>query len=107
MPCRLLVLSVVVLASAAGASHAQTGQRGDGRELGIGLSLGAASMSVGDGRNWDFGASVLGRFSLDSRNRFLVIAEFNPLGVGDPVAGESFRAFNVLGASAARIRTCT
>ena len=96
MPSRVLVLSAVALASAASTSLAQTGQSETGRQFGIGLGLGAASMSVGDDRNWDFGASILGRFGLDSRNRFLVIVEFNPLGVGNPVADESFTALNLL-----------
>jgi hypothetical protein len=93
---RVLLLGVAVVASAASAGHAETGQRGDGREFGIGLGAGSASMSVGDESKRTFGASIIGRIGLDSRNRVLLIAEFSPLGVDNPVADESFRAFNVL-----------
>ena len=90
------VLGVALLASAASAGDAPSGPPAAGRAYGIGLGLGSGSMSVGDDRQSTFGASVLGRIGLDSRNRFLAVAEVNPLAVGSPVADEAFRAVNVL-----------
>lgn len=92
----VVVLSVAVLASVAMASEAQQGQSGSGRAFGFGLGLGVAAMSVGDESNSTLGGSILGRVGLDSRNRFLLMAEFNPLRVDSPVLDESFRAINVL-----------
>lgn len=93
----LVVLSMAVLASVATTSEAaEQGPPGKRRAFGFGVGLGAAAMSVGSDSNSTLGASILGRVGIDSRNRFLVIAEFNPLRVGSPVLAESFRAINVL-----------
>jgi hypothetical protein len=90
------VLSMAVLASVATACEAQQRQSGSGRAFGFGLGLGAASMSVGGDSNSTLGASIVGRVGLDSRNRFLLATELNPLGVVSPVLDESFRAIDVL-----------
>jgi hypothetical protein len=93
---RRVVLSVALLASAASASDTQTALPAEGRAFGIGLGLGSASMSVGDETNRDFSASVVGRIGLDSRNRFLLMAELYPVGVTNPVADETARSLGVL-----------
>ena len=89
-----LIVATVVLAASVG--HAQTARQEEGRRFGLGLGLGSGSMSVGSETNRAFEASILARIGIDSRNRFLAMAELNPLGVGNPVGDESFRALNVL-----------
>jgi hypothetical protein len=67
-----------------------------GRALGVGAILGLGSMSIGgDGRS-SFVAGVSARIGLDSRNRFLLMAEVQPVGVRSPIADESFTAVNLL-----------
>jgi hypothetical protein len=53
-------------------------------------------MSVGDSRTTTGGVSISGRIGIDSRNRLLLMAEFNPIEVTNPVMDESFRAANIL-----------
>jgi len=93
---RLVIFGVAVLGAGATASEAQEGKPANARALGFGMGVGTASMSVGDSRNSVVGASILGRIGIDSRNRFLLIAEFNPAQVTNPVMDESFSAVNVL-----------
>lgn len=71
------------------------GQR-DEKAYGFGLGFGTGRMSVGSRTNSDFGIILLGRLGLDSRNRFLLVAEVNPLEVESPVMDEAFRAANIL-----------
>jgi hypothetical protein len=53
-------------------------------------------MQVGHESETSVVAGGLGRIGIDSRNRFLLIGEFNFLRVDNPVADESFRAIGVL-----------
>lgn len=96
MRTAFVVLSVAVLASVAAASEAQQPPSGNRRAFGFGVGVGAAAMSVGSDSNATLGVSILGRVGIDSGNRFLVVAEFDPLEVDSPVLDESFRAVNVL-----------
>ena len=92
----LMALGLAMLAPVATSSEAQQRPSGSGRALGLGVGLGVAGMSVGGDNNSVLAASVLGRVGIDSRNRFLLVAEFNPFEVDSPAAEESFRDVNVL-----------
>ncbi len=85
---------IVTFVASAAADDAQQAQPGHGKGLGLGLGRGA--MSVGDETRSSFGASLLGHLSLDSRNRFILTAEVNPLKVSSPIIDESLRAINLL-----------
>jgi len=70
--------------------------RPEGRALGVGVALGAGSMSVGDDSRTKFTAGIVARLGLDSRNRFQLIGEYYPTRVQSPVLTESFSSANVL-----------
>lgn len=63
--------------------------------LGLGVSLGAGSMSVTGEREYSVVAGLVARIGLDSRNRFQLMGEFQPMSVSSPIIDEGFRAFNV------------
>jgi hypothetical protein len=93
---KLMALSLAILAPVATSSAAQQRPSESGRAFGFGVGLGVAAMSVRSDSSSVLAASVLGRVGIDSRNRFLLVAEFNPFDVDSPGADESFRAVNVL-----------
>jgi hypothetical protein len=68
----------------------------EGRAIGVGVSLGAGSMSVSGGSDYNFVAGLVARVGLDSRNRYQVIAEYQPTKVSSPIIDESFTAFNLM-----------
>ena len=90
-----VIVSAFITLAGAIANAQEVRQRSE-RVFGFGLGFGTGRMSVGDKTNSNFGISLLGRVGIDSRNRFLLVAEINPLEVESPVLDESFRAFNIL-----------
>jgi hypothetical protein len=68
----------------------------EGRALGVGVSLGGGSMSVGGESDYNFVAGLVARVGLDSRNRYQLIAEFHPMKVDSPIIDESFTSLNVM-----------
>jgi hypothetical protein len=84
------------LAIGAGAVAAQEAGPANRQAVGLGVGGGSAAMSVGDRRTTTGGVSISGRIGIDSRNRLLVMAEFNTAEVANPVMDESFRAVNIL-----------
>jgi hypothetical protein len=90
-----LALAASLLAWGSFAS-AQVPPPAGGRAFGVGVGLGSASFSVGDETNRDLSASIVGRIGLDSRNRFLLMAELYPFGVTNPVADETARSLGLL-----------
>ncbi len=91
-----VVISLAVLATVTRAGEAQQRQSGNGRAFGFGIGLSAGTMLVGGESQTSFVASGIGGLGIDSRNRFLLMGEFNALEVDNPVGEESFRAIGVL-----------
>jgi hypothetical protein len=91
-----VLLSLACVTTVVTSGYAQQVRSGSGRVLGFGLGIGSGAMSVGDDTKAALGASAVGRLGIDSRSRFLLVAELQPLEVDNPVLDESFKDINVL-----------
>ena len=91
-----LCLFMASLAVGARVGEAQQAGSVNRRAVSFGIGGGSAAMSVGDHRTTTGGVSISGRIGFDSRNRLLLMAEFNTAEVANPVMDESFRAANIL-----------
>lgn len=68
----------------------------EGRAFGVGAALGAGRMGVSGSSSSTFVAGFSARLGLDSRNRYQLIGELQPMKVESPIIDESFTSANVL-----------